>query len=421
MKKLLILGSGTAGTMVANAMRKKLSRNEWDITIVDKSLEHIYQPGLLFLPLQLYGYNDETAVKKLKKKFIPSGVNFIHAEIQSIDHKNKKVKTTAGAFDFDLLVVAMGCDIHTEDTDGLSDAMGKGVGTFYTLPGALALQKPLATMEKGTLLVNIAELPFKCPVAPIEFVFLADYFYNLKGNRKDIEIVLSTPMPGAFTKPIASGILGEAMAKKNIRVVPNFNLASVDHVAKKITSFEKHEEKFDQLVIVPPQRGADLLDESGLGNGAGYLAVDDHTLKSKFSDHIYGVGDITDVHTSKAGSVAHFMAEVVIENLLLDIKGKELVGGFDGHSNCFIESGYHKGYLVDFNYEVEPLPGKFPVPVIGPFSLLKDTWMNHIGKMMFRTLYWTRLLRGKALVPFGIVTNHLSLRGKNTSLLKKKE
>ena len=419
MKKLLILGSGTAGTMIANAMRKKLSVKDWQITIIDKSLDHIYQPGLLFLPLKLYGYNDESAVKKQKQKFLPSGVDFVNAQILEVNHAKRNVKTSQGQFDFDLLVVAMGCDIHTEDTDGLAESLGKGVGTFYTLPGALALQKPLANLDKGTLLINIAELPFKCPVAPIEFAFLADYYYTLKGNRKNIDIVLSTPMTGAFTKPIASDILGKAMAQKNIRVVPNFNLASVDHVSKKITSFEKMEEKFDELVIVPPQRGADLLDDSGLGNGAGYLAVDDHTLKSKFSDHIYGVGDITDVHTSKAGSVAHFMAEVVIENLLLDIQGKDLVGGFDGHSNCFIESGYHKGFLVDFNYEVEPLPGKFPLPVIGPFSLLKDTYLNHYGKMIFRTLYWTRLLKGKQMAPFGIISNKLTMAGKDSSLLKK--
>ena len=419
MKKLLILGSGTAGTMIANEMRHKLRASEWEINIIDKSLEHIYQPGLLFLPFGLYGYKDESAVKKSKKKFLPKGVNFIQADIKLIDHKNKKVNTSSGDYNYDILVVALGCDIHTEDVEGLSAAMGKKAFTFYNLDGAMQLQKALADFKKGRLVFNIAEVPFKCPVAPIEFMFLADYYFTKKGIRKDVELVLTTPMPGAFSKPIASGVLSQAMEEKNIKVVPGFDISEVNTEKMEIASYEKGHEPFDILVIVPPNRGADIIDDSGLGNGAGYIDVDPHTLKAKNADHIFGVGDITDVHTSKAGSVAHFMAEVVVENIMRDIKGEPLAPDFDGHSNCFIESGYHKGYLVDFNYDVEPLPGKFPMPLIGPFKLLKDSWFNHMGKMAFRYLYWNRLLKGKKLAPFGLVTNKLTMRGKDTSLLNK--
>jgi len=419
MKKLLILGSGTGGTIVANAMRAKLKTSEWDITIIDKHTDHIYQPGLLFLPFALYGYKDETAVRKDKRKFIPAGVNFTAAEIKKVDHKKKVVETNAGKFEYDLLVIALGCDVHPEEIEGMVDSLGSGVNMFYTLESSMRLQKDLAKMEKGRLIMNIAELPFKCPVAPLEFVYLADYYFTLKGIRDKVEIALVTPMEGAFSKPIASGILGETMRRKNIKVIPKFTIASVDNKKKKITSYEKHEEPFDLLVSIPPNRGADMLDDSGLGNGAGYADVDPHTLKSKKADFIYALGDVTDVKTSKAGSVTHFMADVVIENLMREINGKEPVGDFDGHSNCFIESGFKKGFLIDFNYTVEPLPGKFPVPGIGPFSLLKDTRINHLGKMAFRNLYWTKLLRHKPLAPFGLVGNKMTMTGKDASLLKK--
>lgn len=419
MKKLLILGSGTGGTIIANLMRRKLSNNEWDITIVDKKLEHIYQPGLLFLPFALYGYNDATAVRKDKKQFIPSGVNFVEAEVKLIDHKKKSVQTSAGNYDYDKLVIALGCDVHPEEIEGMPKALGKGVNMFYSLDSALQLQKDLAKVEKGRVILDIAEMPIKCPVAPLEFVFLADYYFTKKGIRDKVEIVLATPMAGAFSKPIASSILGESLKQKNIHLIPNFTLASVDHEKKVMTSYEKKQENFDLLVSIPPTRGADLLDDSGIGNGAGYANVDHHTLKVKDMDDVFAVGDICNVPTSKAGSVTHFMGEVVAENLLHDIQGKEVAPDFDGHSNCFIETGYKKAYLIDFNYTVEPLPGKFPIPGIGPFGLLKDTKMNHRGKMAFRNMYWNKLLTGKPIAPFNLVKNKLSLSGKDTSLLKK--
>jgi len=418
MKKLLILGSGTGGTIIANVMRKKLKNTEWDITIIDKSLDHLYQPGLLFLPFVLYGYNDETAVRKDKKKFIPAGVNFVEAEINLIDHAKKSVKTTNGNFDYDKLVVALGCDVHPEEVEGMEKAIGSGVNTFYSLPSAMQLQKDLSKFEGGRLILNIAEMPIKCPVAPLEFVFLADYYFTKKGIRDKVEIALCTPTPGAFSKPIASGILGASMEKKNIKVIPNFTIASVDNKKKTMTSYEKHEENYDLLVSIPPTRGADLVDDSGIGNGAGYVNVDHHTLKVNHVEDIFAVGDVCNVPTSKAGSVTHFMAEVVIENLLRDINGESAKPDFDGHSNCFIESGFKKAYLIDFNYKVEPLPGNFPIPGFGPFGLLKDTKINHMGKMAFKPLYWSKLLRGKPLAPFNMVSNKLRLAGKDTSLLK---
>ena len=417
MKKLVILGSGAGGTIMANTMKQKLPMNEWSITIIDKSLEHIYQPGLLFLPFGLYGYNGPEAVKKTKKEHIPSGVHFVHAEVNNIDHAKKTVETTNGKFDYDFLVIAMGCDIFPGDVDGMVEGMGKNVFTFYNLPGAMEFQKALAKMEKGRLVLNIAEIPFKCPVAPIEFVYLADYYFHQKGIRDKIEIVLSTPLAGAFTKPIATSVFTKAMEQKNIKVVPNFNIGEVDHENKVIKSHDGQEVEYDLLATIPPNQGPEVVDDSGLGTGAGFVVVDQETLKSKKADFIYAVGDVTNVPTSKAGSVAHFMSDIVTENMMAEIQGKEPHGKFDGHSNCFIESGFKKAYLIDFNYKIEPLPGKFPIPVIGPFTLLGDTKINHMGKMAFRNMYWNHILKGKP-VGHPFVSTNMKMSGKDSSLLK---
>ncbi len=418
MKKLVILGSGTGGTIMANVMSRKLNMKEWSITIVDKSLEHIYQPGLLFIPFGLYGYTGPEAVRKTKKEFIPSGVNFVSAEVKNIDHTGRKVETTNGNFDYDFLVIAMGCDIHPEDVDGMAEAMGKNVFTFYNLQGAMDFQKALSKMEKGRLVLNIAEIPFKCPVAPIEFVYLADYYFHKKGIRNNVEIILSTPLAGAFTKPIATQVFTKTMEAKNIKVVPNFNIGTVDHANKVIKSHDGQEIEYDLLAAIPPNQGQEVVDDSGLGTGAGYVVVDQETLKSKKAERVFALGDITNVPTSKAGSVTHFMSEILVENLLEEINGREASHHFDGHSNCFIESGFKKAFLIDFNYKVEPLPGKFPVPGIGPFGLLQDTKINHMGKMAFRDLYWNKIIQGKSVAPFGLVTANMKMTGKDSSLLK---
>lgn len=418
MKKLLILGGGTGGTMLANIMSRKLNMRDWSITVVDKVRDHIYQPGLLFLPFALYGYEGPEAVRKPSAQFYPRDAKVINAEINKIDHVSKKVETTGGTLEYDWLVLSLGCRIVAEEVEGLAEGMGKNVFNFYTLDGAMDFQRALSKMEKGKLVLNIAEAPFKCPVAPIEFVYLADYYFHLKGIRKNIEIIYTTPMTGAFTKPIASKVFGEFMASKGIKVIPNYTLESVDHEKKTMMDAAGNTMDYDIMASIPPNRGADCIDDSGLGTGAGFAVTDQNTLKCSRASNVFVIGDCTNVPTSKAGSVAHFESEVVAENLMREIEGKEALPHFDGHSNCFIESGYKKAFLIDFNYKIEPLPGKFPIPVLGPFSLLKETVINHMGKMGFRDVYWNKLLYGKD-PSFGLVKSNLSLSGKDTSLLPK--
>jgi sulfide:quinone oxidoreductase len=256
--------------------------------------------------------------------------------------------------------------------------------------------------------MNIMELPYKCPVAPMEFIFLADWFFQERKMRDRVDLTLVTPLSGAFTKPRASKLLGNTLDVKNINLVPDFYVESVDPEKKVLVSYEEEEVPYDLLVTVPVHMGADVIARSGLGDELNHVPVDKHTFLSKQYDNIFALGDAANLPTSKAGSVAHFAVEVFTENFLRYIEGQPMLEQFDGHANCFIESGFGKGILIDFNYDVEPLPGKYPLPGIGPFSLLQESEMNHWGKVMFRWLYWNILLKGKEMP----ITAKMTMAGK---------
>lgn len=418
MKKIVILGAGTGGTMSAHHLRRRLSNKEWDITVIDKSETHYYQPGFLFIPYRFYGYNDLSAVTKPTRGLLPHHVNYVNAGITLIDTTNNTIRTTAGDFSYDWLISSLGSHISVDAVEGMRDGYGKNIFTFYDPDGAIEFQKGLERFKGGRFVLNIAEMPIKCPVGPIEFIFLADYYFYKKGIRSKVEIEFVTPLDGAFTKPIASDVFGRIARQKNIKITPSFNISGVDHERRKITSYDGKEVDYDFLVAVPPFEGSSVVEESGLGNGAGYIHTDKQTLKALGHDNIYSIGDGTDLPTSKAGSVAHFESEIITENLLSEIKGGSPVAKFDGHSNCFIESGFDKALIIDFNYKVEPLPGKYPFPIIGPFSLLKETKINHLGKLGFRWAYWNQLLPGSRVLSDPIITVKCSPRGKNVDMLK---
>jgi sulfide:quinone oxidoreductase len=242
--------------------------------------------------------------------------------------------------------------------------------------------------------VSVVEMPIKCPVAPLEFAFLADWFFTVRGLRKKVEIEYVTPLSGAFTKPKASALLGGVLDQKGIKLTADYSTGRVDTEARTIHSWDERVVPYDLLVTVPTNMGDASIARSGFGDELNYVPTDKHTLRTEVKDNIFALGDATNLPASKAGSVVHFQAEILVENLLAAIDERPLHGHYDGHANCFIESGFNKAFLIDFNYETEPLPGLFPLPGIGPMALLEETKLNHYGKMMFRWVYWNILLRG---------------------------
>jgi sulfide:quinone oxidoreductase len=412
MKELLILGGGTAGTIMANRLRKALNILEWQIKVIDKDPLHYYQPGFLFIPFGIYQPND---VVRKKKEFLDPEIELTIAEVQEIKPKENIIFLKGGtSLSYDVLIIATGADVVPEDTEGLKgDLWHRAIFDFYTFDGAKRLAKKLEDWEGGKLVINLAESVIKCPVAPLEFAFLADAYFTEKGIRDKVEISYVTPLSGAFTKPQATKMLGRLLRQKKIRVVPDFYIQRVDNERKVIVSYDEHEVPFDLLVSIPVNKGSEFIKNSNMGDedGLNFVPTDKFTLQSKAAENIFVIGDATNVPASKAGSVAHFEAEILTENVLNYIKGLPMEARFDGHSNCFIETGYGKAALIDFNYDTEPLPGKFPWPVVGPMGLLSVSRANHWGKLAFRWIYWHLLLTGKRLP----VTTAMSMAGKVTA------
>jgi sulfide:quinone oxidoreductase len=400
MKRLVILGAGTSGTMMVNHLHKKIDRKEWAITILDQYPKHYYQPGFLFIPFGIYSESD---VIKPKKEFIPDDVEYIETKVDRIDKdKNAVIFESCESLEYDILIIATGSKTAPEETEGLmGDDWRTRVFDFYTIEGAKALHDALERWQGGRMVVHITEMPIKCPVAPLEFTFLADWWLSERGLRDKTELTYVTPLSGAFTKPLCADVMSGTLVGKGINVITDFNIGRVDNERHTIVSWDEREVPYDLLVTIPTNKGDAVIERSGFGDELNFVPTDKNTLQSKVKENIFVIGDATDAPASKAGSVAHFEAEVLTKNILHYMNGEPLEAEFDGHANCYIESGYNKAFLIDFNYDLQPVPGKYPLPGIGPFSLLKESHMNHLGKMAFRWIYWNMLLKAKPMPGIG--------------------
>jgi sulfide:quinone oxidoreductase len=416
-QRIVILGGGTGGTMMANRLRRAHAEEDVQIVVVDRSDDHVYQPGLLFVPFQLARAAEITRPRAAQLRH---GIELRRSEIDHVDLGASTVHLADGpALEYDLLVVASGAELLPEDTEGLTGpGWGEKVFTFYDLAGAQGLAAALARFPGGRLVVNLVDMPIKCPVAPLEFAFLADWYLHDRGVREDVELSFVTPLDGAFTKPIASERLSSLLGEKRIELVTEFAAGEVDGRGGRLVSYDEREVPFDLLVTVPLHGGAGYVARSaGLGDELGFVPTDPHTLQSRAAANVFAIGDATNLPTSKAGSVTHFEADVLAGNIDRFVHGLPLEGGFDGHANCFVETGFKKALLIDFNYDTEPLPGRFPGHA-GPLPLLAESRLNHLGKLMFQWFYWHVLLPGRDIP--GIPTQ-MSMAGKHASAARTQE
>ncbi|HUZ37781.1 MAG TPA: FAD/NAD(P)-binding oxidoreductase [Streptosporangiaceae bacterium] len=410
MRRILILGGGTGGTLVANRLRRALPGDEAEITVVDQDDRHVYQPGLLFVP---FGLADPDEITRPRHRQLHPGITFRCAGIQRVDVGAETVLLDDGtAIGYDVLVIATGARLVPEETEGLNaGGWPDGVHTFYTPAGAASLRDALARFDGGRIAVNVIDMPIKCPVAPLEFCFLADWYFQEREIRDRVELTYVTPLDGAFTRPVASAKLAGLLADKGVELITEFNTGSIDTTGSpgRLVSWDEREVPFDLAVVIPLHGGAQYVTRSqGLGDELGFITVDQHTLQSAAAPNVFAIGDATGVPASKAGSVTHFEGEVLVENILRFLAGKLLDASFDGHANCFIETGFGKALLIDFNYDTEPVTGHYPAPVGLP--LLKQSRLNHLGKLMFQSFYWHGLLPGRDIPGIG---SAMPMRGKS--------
>jgi sulfide:quinone oxidoreductase len=397
--RIVILGAGTGGTLTANRLRKELAADEATITIVDVDDRHVYQPGLLFVPFGLAHPED---IVRPRGRQLNGALDYREVGVDRVDVEAQVVYLADGKeLPYDVLVIATGSRLVPEETEGLT---GPGwmekVFTFYNLPGATALEAKLATFEGGRLVVNVVDMPIKCPVAPLEFSFLADWYFTERGIRDRVTITYVTPLDAAFTKPVAAKTLGGMLEERHIELVTEFNTGEVDGEAGKLVGFDGREVEFDLAVVIPAHSGAEYVGRSpGLGDDLDFVLADEHTLQAQVKPNVFVIGDAASIPISKAGSVTHFEGEALVENVVHFLRGEPLRAKYDGHANCFIETGFHKAMLIDFNYEQEPVAGHFPAKLGMP--LLEESRLNHLGKLMFQWFYWHALLPGRDIPGIG--------------------
>jgi len=406
-KRIVVLGGGTGGTMTANRLRRRFDADEAEIHVVDRDNRHVYQPGLLFVP---FGLAQVEEIVRPRSRQLRNGIAFHENEVESVWVERDEVLLDDGnVLPYDVLVVATGVRLQPEETEGLTGpGWNERAFTFYSPEGAAQLQRALHGFEGGRLVVNLVDMPIKCPVAPLEFAFLADWYFRECRIRDKVELVYSTPLDGAFTKPIASEHFSGLLSEKEIELVTEFNAGEVDAVGGRLVAYDGRELDFDLLVTVPLHGGAPYVERSpGLGDALGFVPTDRRTLQTLVRPNVFALGDATELPTSKAGSVTHFEAEVLTENVSRYFAGDELDAGYDGHANCFIETGFHKALLIDFNYETEPLPGHFPTAFGLP--LLRESRLNHLVKLLFQSVYWHALLPGRQIPGLGPA---MPMRGK---------
>ncbi len=406
--RILIVGAGTGGTLMANRLQRMYGDGA-HISVVDRDDRHLYQPGLLFVP---FGLADPEKLVRSRRAQLHRGVDFRLADVERIETGEDTVYLAGGeSIPYDVLVIATGASLLPGETEGLTGpGWQEKMFTFYTLEGATALRDALRSFDRGRLVVNLVDLPVKCPVAPLEFCFLADWHFRRRGIRDRIQIEYVTSLDGAFTKATCNRELSGLLADKGIEVTTEFNTGQADGPGGRLISWDDREVRFDLLVSVPLHGGCEVVARSpGLGDDLGFVAVDRGTLQSDAAPNVFALGDAANVPTSKAGSVAHFEGETLVANIRRFLEGRELEATFDGHTNCFIETGFQKALLIDFNYDTEPVPGRFPGPRVGPLRLLRESRLNHLGKLAFEWIYWHVLLPGR---PMPGVSAQMQLAGK---------
>jgi sulfide:quinone oxidoreductase len=254
-QRLVILGAGTGGTLAANRLRKKYKDDRLRIDVVDQDNRHVYQPGLLFVP---FGLAEPDEIVRKRDRQLKKGIHYHQCPIESVDIEANSVALQNGTtLEYDVLLIATGARLLPEETEGLTGpGWHETVHTFYDMEGATALAEALDDFESGHIVINVIDMPIKCPVAPLEFAFLADWYFTDKGVRDDVRITYVTPLDGAFTKPTASATLGSLLDDKHVELVTEFNTGEVDGENGKLISWDGREVDFDLAVVIPLHGGA---------------------------------------------------------------------------------------------------------------------------------------------------------------------
>ena len=376
-KRIIILGGGTGGLVVANRLRKALSR-DIDIVLVDKEKNHFFNPSLLWL---MVGLRDKEQIQKPLSLLERKGIRFINTAVQKIDFESRTVFTLKGNESYDYLVIAMGASLFPERTPGFQES----AYSLYDLSGVEKIRATIENFNRGRIVILVSSKPFKCPAAPYEAsLLLASYFAT---RRREIEIEVATPevLPMGVAGPEVGNMVVSLLKSRGIRFTSQHQAERIDPAKKEIVFKDGKRIPYDLLIAVPPHGVPSALKDSPIVGKNGWVKVNPRTLETEI-DRVYALGDITSIPLTigkplpKAGVFAHYQAEVVAENIVSKINGISPEKEFNGRGYCFIELGNGKAGFASGNFYSEP------EPVV---NLKNPSMLWHFWKFLFEK-WWLR-------------------------------
>jgi sulfide:quinone oxidoreductase len=383
--KLVILGGGSAGTMVANKMRRRFSKDELEIIVIERSETHMYQPGYTLLCFDLV--EPEDLMRPTRDQFL-DGINLIIDEAIKVDSANNKVETKDhGSISYDYLVVASGCKLVYEEPEGAQEAVKKGgdLFVFYTFDGALKMRDALKEIDGGTIVSLITDLPIKCPAAPIKFIAMAEDMMRRAGKRDKFRFIITSPMPKCFSREPYASKLSKMFEDREIEVVANYVPAEIDHEKKIIRGYDGRELRYNLCSFTPSHEGEQVVQDSeGIGDATGYVTADKHFMNSKHIANIFTIGDASDFPTSKTASGARKQAVILANRLSALMKGKPMSDkdSYDGEIICPILTRDKRVMFAHFNYTDSISPAQ-------------ESYLNWVIKVyMLRGIYFNLMMPG---------------------------
>jgi len=378
MKNIVILGGGFSGIATANHLARKTKKLDARIILIEPKEVNVYEPDFIFWPFKNKPFS--TLIKPIDK-LLGRRINWIRTEATKIDPNKKKLSLKNGdELSYDFLVLATGARMAEEQ---IRAVCGDNVCHFYTPEGVKKLKATLQKFNGGTIVITPTTVPYKCPPAPIEFTFLLDKYLRKKKLRDKTTIKFLYPLSRAFTMAEPAKKVEKLFEQRDIEFTSFFNFDNVDKEKNTVYSLEGEEIEYTGLVIVPPHVGQDVIIESGLGDKEGWIKTDRYTLKHKDYNDIYALGDGTDLPVSKSGAVAHFSSNILVKNLLSELKGKEPKTKYKGLTICFLVTSFNKSMLLVFDYA-------HPPRAFG----LHSTFLYGFFKKMFKFMYFKLLIKG---------------------------
>jgi len=375
--RVVVLGAGFGGLELTTRLSDEFGADV-DVVLIDKTEDFVF--GFSKLEV-MFGRATPEQVRHPYRDFVKPGVQFVQSTIESIDPENKRVETDAGTFDADVLVVALGADLHPEATPGLLE----GGHDFYTEAGAFALRDELADFRGGRVIIAVTSTPFKCPPAPSETALLMHDFLTERGVRDQSSIALVMPLPVPIPpSPDASKALLAAFAERSIDWHPETLVRSLDAARHVAVLSDGTEMAYDLFLGVPTHRAPQVVVQSGLSID-GWIPVNPTSLETQFPD-VYAIGDVTSVGTPKAGVFAEGQAAISADNISARIRGVGEGAAYDGRGICYLEFGDHQVAKVDVTFLGGRAPhGAFESPSVTLAAEKADFGSSRVQRWFGRT------------------------------------